>query len=150
MSKGIKFLLGNERREIETLDPTMTVLNYLRLVERRCGTKEGCAEGDCGACTVVIGELEGDRLIYRAVNSCIQFVPTLDGEELRSVEDSQAPDGTLHPVQQAMVENHASQCGFCTPGFVMSLFALYHATPRKVHREKVNDWDGGHPRPCTG
>ncbi len=90
MSKGIKFLLGDERREIETIDPTMTVLNYLRLVERRCGTKEGCAEGDCGACTVVLGELEGDKLAYRAVNSCIQFMPTLDGRQLLTVEDLQS------------------------------------------------------------
>jgi xanthine dehydrogenase small subunit len=149
MSTAIKFLLGNQRREIEAIDPTMTVLNYLRLVERRCGTKEGCAEGDCGACTVVIGELEGDRLIYHAVNSCIQFVPTLDGKQLLSVEDIQAPDGTLHPVQQAMVENHASQCGFCTPGFVMSLFALYHES-QTLDRQRIDDGLAGNLCRCTG
>src|SRR5262245_39632785 len=74
----IRFLLGHEVRELRDIDPTMTVLEYLRLVERRCGTKEGCAEGDCGACTVALGEVDGDEIHYRAVNSCIQFLPTLD------------------------------------------------------------------------
>jgi len=89
----------------------------------RRGTKEGCAEGDCGACTVVLGELDSaaNRITYRAVNSCIRFLPTLDGKELITVESLQQPSGELHPVQQSMVDNHASQCGFCTPGFVMSL-----------------------------
>jgi xanthine dehydrogenase small subunit len=149
MSKGIRFLLGHERREIESIDPTMTVLNYLRLVERRCGTKEGCAEGDCGACTVVLGELDGDRIAYRAVNSCIQFVPTLDGKQLLTVEDLQAPDGTLHPVQQAMVDNHGSQCGFCTPGFVMSLFALFH-DGSAIDRQRIDDALAGNLCRCTG
>ena len=149
MGTGIKFLLGNEPREIDSIDPTMTVLNYLRLVERRCGSKEGCAEGDCGACTVVLGELEGDRIAYRAVNSCIQFVPTLDGKQLLTVEDLQAPDGTLHPVQQAMVENHGSQCGFCTPGFVMSLFALYHEAG-ELDRQRIDDGLAGNLCRCTG
>ncbi len=149
MAKGIKFLLGDERREIETIDPTMTVLNYLRLVERRCGTKEGCAEGDCGACTVVLGELEGDKLVYRAMNSCIQFVPTLDGKQLLTVEDLQARDGSLHPVQQAMVDNHGSQCGFCTPGFVMSLFALFHDA-EAIDRQRIDDALAGNLCRCTG
>ena len=126
MAARIKFLLGSERREVEVTDPTMTVLNYLRETERRTGTKEGCAEGDCGACTVVLGEVAGEGLAYRAVNSCIQFLPTLDGKQLLTVEDLASPDGTLHPAQQAMVDCHGSQCGFCTPGFVMSLFALFH------------------------
>ncbi|MFI5019744.1 MAG: 2Fe-2S iron-sulfur cluster-binding protein, partial [Dongiales bacterium] len=82
MAARIKFLLGSERREVEVTDPTMTVLNYLRETERRTGTKEGCAEGDCGACTVVLGEVAGEGLAYRAVNSCIQFLPTLDGKLL--------------------------------------------------------------------
>jgi xanthine dehydrogenase small subunit len=149
MSKGIKFLLGDERREIETIDPTMTVLNYLRLVERRCGTKEGCAEGDCGACTVVLGELEGDKIAYRAVNSCIQFMPTLDGRQLLTVEDLQSADGSLHPVQRAMVDNHGSQCGFCTPGFVMSLFALFH-DGSTIDRQRIDDALAGNLCRCTG
>ena len=131
------------------IDPTMTVLNYLRLVERRCGTKEGCAEGDCGACTVVLGELEGDKIAYRAVNSCIQFMPTLDGRQLLTVEDLQSPDGSLHPVQQAMVDNHGSQCGFCTPGFVMSLFALFH-DGSTIDRQRIDDALAGNLCRCTG
>src|SRR5215470_12413243 len=87
MTGRIRFLLGEERREVEVSDPTMTVLNYLRLEERRTGTKEGCAEGDCGACTVALGELEEGRVRYRAVNSCIQFLPALDGKQLLTVED---------------------------------------------------------------
>ncbi len=149
MSKGIKFLLGDEQREVEVIDPTMTVLNYLRLVERRCGTKEGCAEGDCGACTVVLGELDGDEITYRAVNSCIQFMPTLDGKQLLTVEDLQSGDGSLHPVQQAMVENHGSQCGFCTPGFVMSLFALFH-DGGIIDRQRIDDALAGNLCRCTG
>jgi xanthine dehydrogenase small subunit len=149
MAKSISFLLGEERREIETIDPTMTVLNYLRLVERRSGTKEGCAEGDCGACTVVLGEVHDDRIAYRAVNSCIQFLPTIDGKQLLTVEDLQAADGTLHPVQQAMVDNHASQCGYCTPGFAMSLFALFHED-KAPDRQRIDDALAGNLCRCTG
>ncbi|HET6160592.1 MAG TPA: xanthine dehydrogenase small subunit [Dongiaceae bacterium] len=148
-SRPVRFLLGDERRELSGIDPNMTVLNYLRRVERRVGTKEGCGEGDCGACTVVLGELDGDRLIYRTVNSCIQFVGALDGKQLLTVEDLAAPDGTLHPCQQAMVDCHGSQCGFCTPGFVMSLFALYqeNGTP---DRSRIDDALAGNLCRCTG
>ena len=149
MTAAIRFPLGRERRELDQIDPTMTVLNYLRLVERRCGTKEGCAEGDCGACTVVLGELEGDRIVYRAVNSCIQFLPTLDGKQILTVEDLLSPEGQLHPVQQAMVESHASQCGFCTPGFVMSLFALFHEGGT-LDRQRIDDALAGNLCRCTG
>ncbi|MGH6893933.1 MAG: xanthine dehydrogenase small subunit [Dongiaceae bacterium] len=148
-TRPVRFLLGDERRELGGLDPNTTVLNYLRRVERRVGTKEGCGEGDCGACTVVLGELEGDRLTYRAVNSCIQFVGTLDGKQLLTVEDLAAPDGTLHPCQQAMVETHGSQCGFCTPGFVMSLFALYHEAGQP-DRNRIDDAMAGNLCRCTG
>ena len=100
------------------------MLEYLRRHERRTGTKEGCAEGDCGACTVVLAEPDGEGgLKHRAVNSCIQFVSVLHGRQLITVEDLKAADGTLHPVQQALVDHHGSQCGFCTPGFVMQLYA---------------------------
>lgn len=118
-------MLGDVLQEIHDPDPTMTVLNYLRLQADRRGTKEGCAEGDCGACTVVIGRLAGESIEYQAVNACIQFLPTLDGCQLITVEDLQTQAGTLHPVQQALVDAHATQCGFCTPGFVMSTFSLY-------------------------
>jgi xanthine dehydrogenase small subunit len=149
MTDRIRFLLGGEKRELAGIDPTLTVLNYLRRSERRPGTKEGCAEGDCGACTVVLGELDGDGLRYRAVNSCIQFMPTLNGKQLITVEDLRAADGTLHPCQQAMVETHGSQCGFCTPGFVMSLFALFHGG-HGPSRDEVNDALAGNLCRCTG
>src|SRR5689334_10288751 len=149
MSRRISFLLGAERREVEVTDPTMTVLNYLRLAEHRTGTKEGCAEGDCGACTVVLGELEGDRLAYRAVNSCIQFLPSIDGKQLLTVEDLALSREALHPAQQAMVESHGSQCGFCTPGFVMSLFALFHSDGA-LDRRRIDDALAGNLCRCTG
>jgi xanthine dehydrogenase small subunit len=149
MADGVKFLLGDELREIDIVDPTMTVLIYLRLVERRCGGKEGCAEGDCGACTVALGEIEGERIAYRAVNSCIQFLPTLHGKQLLTVEHLKSPNGELHPAQQAMVDCHGSQCGFCTPGFVMSLFTLFHdAEP--LDRGRINDALAGNLCRCTG
>lgn len=120
---GVRFLLDGEIVETGDIDPTTTVLQYLRRHLRRTGTKEGCAEGDCGACTVAVGELDGDAMRYRAVNACIAFLPTLDGRELVTVES--LAQGGLHPAQRAMVDCHASQCGFCTPGFVMSLFVHY-------------------------
>ena len=120
----VRFLLGGEEVEVADVSPAKSVLNFLREDLRRKGTKEGCAEGDCGACTVVLGELAGDEVRLRAVNACIQFVPTLDGKALYTVEDLRR-DGALHPVQQAMVDCHGSQCGFCTPGFVMSLWNVY-------------------------
>jgi xanthine dehydrogenase small subunit len=122
MGRPIRFLLDGEVRELSGIDPTLTVLNLLRYHLRRTGAKEGCAEGDCGACTVVLGELEGGKVRFRAVNACILFAPVLDGRALFTVE-SLGREGALHPVQQAMVDLHGSQCGFCTPGFVMSLYA---------------------------
>ncbi|MGE8496461.1 MAG: xanthine dehydrogenase small subunit [Pseudomonas sp.] len=119
----IQFLLNRELRTEQRLDPNITVLNYLREHVGKPGTKEGCASGDCGACTVVVGELEGERIRYRTVNSCLTFVSSLHGKQLITVEDLKH-QGKLHSVQQAMVDCHGSQCGFCTPGFVMSLFAL--------------------------
>ena len=148
-SDPIRFVLDGEIRTLESIAPTTTVLNYLRESLGRTGTKEGCAEGDCGACTVVLGELDGDRVRFRAVNACIQFVPALDGKELITVESLKGPGGALHPVQRAMVDCHASQCGFCTPGFVMSLFALYK-TRGDPSRAEIGDALAGNLCRCTG
>ncbi len=153
MRHSIKFLLGDQPRELSSFDPTMTVLDYLRIEERRTGTKEGCAEGDCGACTIVVGSLEGEKIRYQAVNSCLQFLPTLDGRQLISVEDLPDSSGALHPVQTAMIRENASQCGFCTPGFVMSLFALYRegaAAGDPPELETINDVLAGNLCRCTG
>jgi xanthine dehydrogenase small subunit len=117
----IRFLLDGEVIEVEEPDPAGTVLDFLRYTLRRTGTKEGCAEGDCGACTVVLGELDGDAVEWRAVNACILFLPMIDGKAVVTVE-SLSRGGVLHPVQRAMADGHGSQCGFCTPGFVMSLY----------------------------
>lgn len=149
MRHDIRFLLGDQERQLDNFDPTMTVLTYLRLEERLAGTKEGCAEGDCGACTVVVGELDEGALRYRAVNACIQFLPTLDGKQVLTVEHLKAADGGLHPVQRAMTERHASQCGFCTPGFVMSMFAL-QAEGLPIDRGRIDDALAGNLCRCTG
>jgi xanthine dehydrogenase small subunit len=150
-SNAIRFVLDGQVENVTQLPPTTTVLEYLRDTAHRTGTKEGCAEGDCGACTVVLGELaaDGAGVGYRAVNSCIRFLPTIDGRELVTVESLQSPGGDLHPVQQAMVDQHASQCGFCTPGFVMSLFALYLQVAAP-DREQVLDALSGNLCRCTG
>ena len=144
-----RFLLDGEVIEARDANATTTLLQYLRGPLGRCGTKEGCAEGDCGACTVVVGERYAGGVRYRAINSCIRFVPTLDGKEVVTVESLRAPDGTLHPVQQAMVEAHASQCGFCTPGFVMSLFALWLERDAVTREDALEALSGNLCR-CTG
>jgi len=128
-SRPVRFVHRGAIVEHEASQPTRTVLEWLREDAHCTGTKEGCAEGDCGACTVVLGSLDAQgALQLKPVNACIQFLPTLDGQALFTVEDLAAMNtisGTLHPVQQAMVDCHGSQCGFCTPGFVMSLWACY-------------------------
>jgi len=148
MRNTIDFLIGDEPRSLRDIDPTMTVLNYLRLQEHLCGTKEGCAEGDCGACTVILADRSDGVIRYQAVNACVLFVPALDGKQLLTVEHLAQPDGTLHPVQQAMVDHHGSQCGFCTPGFVMSLAAL--RTEAKPDRVAINEALAGNLCRCTG
>ena len=145
----LRFYLGDERVEIAACDPTLTVLDWLRLDRRLTGTKEGCAEGDCGACTVVVGRLEGGRLRYEAINACIRFLPTLDGCLVLTVEHLKSADGALHPVQQAMVDHHGSQCGFCTPGFVMSLFALW-LNGERPDVARLEDALAGNLCRCTG
>ena len=145
----VRFVHDGEIREIRDIDPTTTVLQYLREHVRQTGTKEGCAEGDCGACTVALGELDGNDIRYRTVNSCIQFLPTLDGKALLTVEDLKGADGELHPVQHAIVHSHGSQCGFCTPGFVMSAYVLNRETPSAAAGE-VCDALAGNLCRCTG
>lgn len=129
-------------------DPNRSVLEYLREDAGKTGSKEGCASGDCGACTAVTVTLEGGELAYRAINTCITPVGHLHGKQLISVDDL-AENGALHPVQQAMVTAHASQCGFCTPGFVMSLFALWKGR-EPADRHTVIDALGGNLCRCTG
>jgi xanthine dehydrogenase small subunit len=145
----VRFILDGETVVARDVAPTTTLLQYLRDTCGRTGTKEGCAEGDCGACTVVVGEAEDDHIDYRAVNSCIRFLPTLDGKEVVTAESLQKHGGPLHPVQQALVDCHASQCGFCTPGFVMSLFALYLKQTQTTRGEVVDALAGNLCR-CTG
>ncbi len=151
MGSTIKFILDGELVQLDDVDPTRTVLQYLREDLRRTGTKEGCAEGDCGACTVVVAEQihDGDGVSLKAINSCIQFLPTLHGKQLITVESLQPKGEPLHPVQQAMVECHGSQCGFCTPGFVMSLYVLYK-TNEQPSRTEIDDALAGNLCRCTG
>ncbi|MBF6058492.1 MULTISPECIES: xanthine dehydrogenase small subunit [Thiomicrorhabdus] len=136
MSQPIRFLLGTEPVELKDVPPTQTVLNYLR-ENGFTGCKEGCAEGDCGACTTVIGELKDGRVHYKAINACIHFMPMLDGKQLINVEHL-AENQTPHPVQSALAEQHATQCGFCSPGFVMSGAALYMNLAEKDYAEQIS------------
>ena len=155
-SRPIRFYLNDELTTLDAVPPTRTVLEWLREEQRLTGTKEGCAEGDCGACTVVVGErVEGGTGVrWRAINSCITFVPALDGRQLVTVDRLHGTDGALHPVQQALVDAHGSQCGFCTPGFVMSLWALYQdkrqAGERTVTRSEAAEALSGNLCRCTG
>ena len=144
----IKFLMDSKVREISNADPTKSILSWLRYDARRTGSKEGCAEGDCGACSVVLGELVGERVVYRAVNACIVFLPMLDGKELITIESLTDENG-LHPVQQAMADADGSQCGFCTPGFVMSLFARHLRTDPALPAS-IDDVIAGNLCRCTG
>jgi xanthine dehydrogenase small subunit len=145
----VRFILDGKTVEIPDPPPTESLLQCLRDRLGCHGVKEGCAEGDCGACTVVLGEATGDRIDYRAVNACIRMLPTVDGREVVTAESLSAPQEALHPVQQAMLDCHASQCGFCTPGFVMSLFGLWLARP-DADREAVLDALSGNLCRCTG
>jgi xanthine dehydrogenase small subunit len=152
MRRHIQFLRRGTVVRLSDAPPHLTLLDYLRLQEGATGTKEGCAEGDCGACTVVLRRRTSDGLAYAPANACIMLAGQADGAEVVTVEDL-AADGRLHPVQQALVDLHGSQCGFCTPGFVMSLFALYHAGPgegERPGRDQVNDAIAGNLCRCTG
>jgi len=144
----IRFLRRGKIVDLAHVPPMRTVLDYLRLDERSRGTKEGCNEGDCGACTVALGVLKNGKLVYEPVNACILLVGQLDGKELVTVDDL-ADGDTLHPVQQALVDTHGSQCGFCTPGFVMSLFTLYQSGKAPT-REEIATQIAGNLCRCTG
>ena len=143
----VRFSLDGTTHEVRNPDPTLTLLRYLRTALRRTGTKEGCAEGDCGACTVAVAD--GPGAPPRAVNACILFLPMLDGATLFTVESLKRADGGLHPIQQALVDHHGSQCGFCTPGFVMSLYAHF-ANAGGIGKRELDDALAGNLCRCTG
>ena len=142
----IRFLRAGEIIHLKDVPPTATLLDYLRLEEKSTGTKEGCNEGDCGACTVTLASLENGKITYRPVNACIQLLGQLDGKEVLTIEDLQEN----HPVQTAMVKHHASQCGFCTPGIVMSLFTLSQQNRGTIKREDIKECLAGNLCRCTG
>ena len=149
----IRFIRRGAIQTLENVPPDRTLLDLLREDLACTGTKEGCGEGDCGACTVVLAEAQGDTLRYRAVNSCIRLAHSIDGMALWTVEDLAGADGALHPAQEAMVQNHGSQCGFCTPGFVMSLFGMYQnhvARGHTIDRALAQQELSGNLCRCTG
>jgi len=147
----VRFVLDGQIVEAQGKRRTTTVLDYLREQLHRTGTKEGCAEGDCGACVVMVGELNasGTGVDYVATNACIQLLPTLDGKSVKTVESLKKADGTLHPVQEEMVKCHGSQCGFCTPGIVMSLVNMVQ-TNDAPSRHDITDALSGNLCRCTG
>lgn len=149
MTDCIRFILNGEDIALSSVDPTETLLDFLRLKRRLTGTKEGCAEGDCGACTVLVGRLRGGKLCYETVNACIRFVGSLHATHVVTAEHLAAEDGSLHPVQQALVDCHGSQCGFCTPGFVMSLYGLWLSSSNPSRADIENALQGNLCR-CTG
>ena len=149
ISSSVKFLLNNKILEIKNPDPNQTILNYIRTELKKTGTKEGCSEGGCGACTIVLGELVSNEIKYSSINSCIAFVPSLNGKQLLIVEDLVSKDGKLHPVQEAMVKFHGSQCGFCTPGMVMSAVDLLNKNSDPSETE-IREWLEGNICRCTG
>lgn len=133
-NNAIRLIVNGTVVTVTNVAPTLGLLAFLRTRLQLTGSKEGCAEGDCGACTVVIGELSGSQLKLKTVNACIQWIPALDGKAVFTVEYLRQQNKSLHPVQQSMVDCHGSQCGFCTPGFVMSLWQVYNAHQRKNTR----------------
>ena len=145
----IRFLLNDQEITLRDVTATQTLLDFLRIGRRLTGTKEGCAEGDCGACTVLVGRLADAGLRYESVNACIRFLASVDGCHVVTIEHLAGYDGALHPVQQAMVDEHGSQCGFCTPGIVMSLYALWMEHPSPSETEIETALQGNLCR-CTG
>ena len=137
----ITFHLNGEEVSLKDGDPSATLLDFLREEQGLTGTKEGCNEGDCGACTVMVTDAQGSK----PLNACILFLPQLNGKSIRTVEGAAGADGTLHPVQEAMITHHGSQCGFCTPGFVMSMVTA-HKNGAKDHDNQL----AGNLCRCTG
>jgi xanthine dehydrogenase small subunit len=149
-TKPLRFYRRGQVVTLNGVDPNRTLLDLLREDLHCTGTKEGCGEGDCGACTVVLGEEKGGKLELKAINSCIRMAHSIDGMALWTVEDL-ASHNKMHPAQEAMVACHGSQCGFCTPGFVMSLFALYESKPgQPISREAAQGALSGNLCRCTG
>ncbi len=148
-SNSIEFVFENKIIKIKNPDPNETILNYVRLNLKKTGTKEGCAEGGCGACTIVLGEIKNNKIFYKSINSCITFLPVLNGKQLILVENLSSKEGKLHPVQDAMVNFHGSQCGFCTPGFIMSMFTMFKNN-KSIDNELINDSLSGNLCRCTG
>ena len=146
----VTFILNNEVQTLSGLAGDTTLLAWLRRTRRLTGSKEGCAEGDCGACTVVLARpgVSG-RMVWRPVNACILFMGMLEGASVTTIEGLSDGAGGLHPCQQAMIEFHASQCGFCTPGFVMSLFAAW-CNGDGLEPAKIDTTLAGNLCRCTG
>ncbi len=151
VTNSVRFVLDGKIVEAQGARRTTTVLDYLREQMHRTGTKEGCAEGDCGACVVLVGELNaaGTGVDYVPTNSCMQLLPSLDGKSIKTVESLKRADGTLHPIQESMATCFGSQCGFCTPGIVMSLAGLVQ-TNTAPNRTEINDALSGNLCRCTG
>ena len=146
-SSSIEFILNNELIAINDIDINTTVLEYLRNYKNLKGTKEGCASGDCGACTAVIAELKNNKLKYKSINTCITLLYTLHSKQLITVEHVESK--YLHPVQQSMVDNDGAQCGFCTPGFIMSMYAM-HKNKINPSNSNINRYLSGNLCRCTG
>ncbi len=149
VSNTIQFIYQNKIVKLKNPDPNRTILDFIRSDLKQKGTKEGCAEGGCGACTVVLGELKNKKLIYKSINSCISFLPTIDQKHLIIIENLSQKNEKLHPVQEAMVKFHGSQCGFCTPGFVMSMFAMYKNFSN-FSNDTIDETLSGNLCRCTG
>ncbi len=148
VSDTIQFLFENKILRLKNPDPNKTILNFVRNDLKKKGTKEGCAEGGCGACTIVLGELDRNKIIYKAINACISFLPSLNGKQLILIEDL-IHNNKLHPVQEAMVGYHGSQCGFCTPGFTMSLFSM-QKNYKSINDDVIDEALSGNLCRCTG
>ena len=148
VSDTIQFLLNDKIYKVKNPDPNKTILNYVRNDLKKTGTKEGCAEGGCGACTVVLGELNNNKIIYKSINACISFLPILNGKQLILIEDLVFKNKP-HMVQEALIKFHGSQCGFCTPGFTMSLFSL-QKNYKLINNENIEEALSGNLCRCTG